>query len=83
MKTTPPIVGVPFLPWLLASPMDRIGWPALSAVKTRIATGVPNREMMNATAAATMTALTGEPPRDPDFSRRPHRASRSAPDVST
>src|SRR3954451_2564271 len=65
MNTTPPIVGVPCLPSLLASPMDRIGWPALSAVNTRIATGVPNREMMNATAAATMTALTGKLPQDP------------------
>ena len=62
MNATPPIVGVPFLPWWLAGPRVRIGWPALSAVNTRIAIGVPNSEMMNATAAATMTALTGEPP---------------------
>jgi hypothetical protein len=66
MNTTPPIAGVPFLPSFEASPRDRIGCPALSAVKPRIATGVPNRETTNATAAATMTALTGAPARDPD-----------------
>src|SRR5690349_9716862 len=71
MNTTPPIAGVPVLPSFEASPRERMGCPALSALKTRIATGVPNREMTNATAAATMTALTGAPPRDPDYSRRP------------
>src|SRR4051812_8412726 len=77
MNTTPPIVGVPVLVRWVAGPMDRIGWPALRAVNTRTATGVPNREMMNAAAAATMTALTREPRRDPDLSRRPHRAMRA------
>src|SRR4051812_12062850 len=76
MNTEPPIVGVPFLPWFEARPRDRIGCPALSAVKTRMATGVPNREMMHATAAATMTALMGEPPQDPDLLQRcPGRAT--------
>src|ERR687889_229678 len=60
-NATPPIVGVPFLPWWLAGPRVRIGCPALSAVNTRIATGVPNSETMKPIAHATMTALTGGP----------------------
>ncbi len=49
MKTTPPIVGVPFLPWCIAGPSERIGWPALSRVKTLIAIGVQKSEMRKAT----------------------------------
>jgi hypothetical protein len=58
MNTTPPIVGVPFLPWWLEGPTERMGCPALSAVKTRMPMGVPKSDTRNATAAATMTALT-------------------------
>ena len=50
MKTTPPIVGVPFLLWCMAGPSARIGWPALSRVNTLIAIGVQNSETRNATA---------------------------------
>jgi hypothetical protein len=53
----------------------------LSAVNTRIATGVPNSEMMKATAAATMTALTGCPPQRSATHRR--AASRPPPRSGT
>ena len=83
MKTTPPIVGVPFLPSLLASPrFDRIGWPALSRANTLIAIGVPNSEIRNATPTATMTALM---PRRPPWPSpgRPRAARRPPPRSGT
>jgi hypothetical protein len=57
MKTTPPMVGVPFLARWHCGPISRIGWSARSLVNALMAMGVPKRETRNEMAAATMTAL--------------------------